>query len=61
MGLEIFRLRNISADTKVEESMLAMRVRVTSNLSFGVSCGPIEALRGDFDPPRSVWIVSDCN
>ena len=29
--------------------MLAMRIRLTANLSFGATCGPVEALRGDFD------------
>ena len=29
--------------------MLGMRIRVGPNLSFGASCGPIEALRGDYD------------
>lgn len=35
--------------TLVQESMLGMRIRVGPNLSFGSTCGPIEALRGDFD------------
>ena len=35
--------------TLVQESMLGMRIRVGPNLSFGATCGPIEALRGDFD------------
>ena len=35
--------------TLVQESMLGMRVRLGSNLSFGATCGPIEALRGDYD------------
>lgn len=29
--------------------MLGMRMRMGPNLSFGASCGPIEALRGDYD------------
>ena len=35
--------------TLVQESMLGMKMRIGPNFSFGVSCGPIEALRGDYD------------
>lgn len=35
----------------VQESMLAMRIRIGPNLSFGATCGPIDALRGDYDLP----------
>ena len=35
--------------TLVQESMLGMRMRVGPNLRFGATCGPIEALRGDYD------------
>ena len=36
--------------TLVQESMLAMRIRESSDgLSFGLSCAPIEAMRGDYD------------
>ncbi len=33
----------------LQESMLGMRIRVGPGLSFGSTCGPIEALRGDFN------------
>ena len=33
--------------TLVQESMLGMRIRLGPNFSFGATCGPIEALRGD--------------
>jgi hypothetical protein len=36
--------------TLVQESMLGMRIRIGPNFSFGASCGPIEALRGDYVP-----------
>lgn len=29
--------------------MLGMRIRLGNTLSFGASCGSIEALRGDYD------------
>ena len=35
--------------TLVQESMLGMRIRLGPSLSFGATCGPIEALRGDYD------------
>ena len=38
----------ISVETKAQESMLGMRIRISPNFSFGATCGPIEALRGDY-------------
>lgn len=35
--------------TLVQESMLGMRMRIGPNFSFALTCGPIEALRGDYD------------
>lgn len=32
-----------------KESMLGMRILIGPNFSFGASCGPIEALRGDYN------------
>lgn len=46
--------------------MLGMRIRIGPGLSFGASCGPIEALRGDFDGdeinlhmPQGLHVVSE--
>ena len=40
--------------TLVQESMLGMRMRIGPHFSFGLTCGPIEALRGDYDGVQAV-------
>jgi hypothetical protein len=52
--------------TLVQESMLGMRIRIGPALSFGSTCGPIDALRGDFDGdeinlhlPQGVHVASE--